>query len=78
LLTKTPKNNSQWFDEKQFQDIGSSALFTMILNMVFMTILFSANYDHLDGVISLLWFPLYIFSSLLFFSLGNLILTGRN
>ena len=75
LWSKIKQENREWFDEKQFQDISRSALVTLALEAVLMTVLFSTNFSHLDGVISLIWFPLYIFSSLLFFSLGNLVRT---
>lgn len=77
LITKLKEEHRQWYDEKQIQDIGISAFLTLILSVVLMTVLFILNYSNLSGVVSLLWLPLYLFSILLFFSLGNLYLTGK-
>ena len=78
LITKLQEKDRQWVDEKQIQDIGKSAFLTLGISAIFMTLLFIFNYSNLNGVISLLWFPLYLFSVLLFFALGNLYFTGRN
>jgi len=78
VLVKFQEKTSQWYDEKQIQDIGKSAFLTLAMSLVFMTGLFIANYNHLGGVVSILWLPLYLFSVLLFFSLGNLYFTGKD
>jgi hypothetical protein len=77
LITKLQEKDRQWYDEKQLQDVGRSAFLTLILSIVFMTGLFIANYQNLGGVISIIWLPLYLFSVLLLFSLGNLYFNGR-
>jgi hypothetical protein len=61
VLTKLQEEKRQWYDEKQFQDVGKSAFLTLILSVIFMTVLFVANYHNLNGIISMAWFPLYIY-----------------
>jgi hypothetical protein len=78
LITKLQEEQRQWYDEKQLQDIGKSALLTLILTVVFMTVLFIANYHNLGGVISILWLPFYLFSVLFLFSVGNLYFSCRD
>ncbi len=78
LITKLQEEHRHWYDEKQIQDIGKSAFLTLVLSVILMAMLFLINYSNLSGVVSLLWLPLYLFSVLLFFSLGNLYLTGKD
>lgn len=77
FLTKLQEENRQWYDEKQFQDVGRSAFLTLIVNVITMTLLFVVNYTNLDGVIRLAWLPLYLFSTLFVFSLSNLYFSNR-
>lgn len=77
LWVKLQEKTRQWYDEKQIQDIGKSAFLTLILSVVFMMLLFLANYHNLGGVISILWLPLYLFSVLFLFSFGNLYFSGK-
>ena len=78
LITKLQEKNRQWYDEKQLQDIGKSAFLTLVISVVFMTLLFIANYNILGGVVSILWLPLYLFLVLFLFSLGNLYFSGKD
>lgn len=78
FLIKFQEKTSQWFDEKQLQDIGKSAFLTLVLSVIFMIVLFITNYNNLSGVVSILWLPLYIFSVLFLFSLGNLYFSGKD
>jgi len=72
LFTKLQEKDRQWYDEKQMQDVGKSAFLTLLLTVFFMILLFVLNYNNLGGVISITWLPLYLFSALFLFSLGNL------
>lgn len=65
------------YDEKQLHDISKSAILTLLISVFFMTMLFISNFKNLDGVVSILWFPLYLFMILLFFSLGNFYFFGK-
>jgi len=77
FLIKLREKDRQWYDEKQLQDVGKSAFLTLILSIVFMVFLFAANYHQLDGVVSILWLPLYLFLVLFLFSLGNLYFSAQ-
>lgn len=77
LITKLQEENQQWYDEKQQQDVGRSAFGTLLLSVVIMTVLFYANYGNLGGVVSVVWLPLYLYSVLFLFSLGNLYFTNK-
>jgi len=76
-INKLQEKPRQWYDEKQMQDVGKSAFFTLVLSVIFMMVQFTANYDDLAGVIRMVWFPQTLFLILLFFSLGNLYFTAR-
>jgi len=72
IVTKLREKDRQWVDEKQLQDMGRSALLTLVANSLFMVILFLINIQNLDGIIRLQWLPLHLFSQMTLFSLGNL------
>jgi hypothetical protein len=72
LIIKFQEKDRQWFDEKQSQDIGKSALMTLGMNTVLLIVLFAFNIQYLNGIISMLWMPIYLFSTLFLFSLGNI------
>jgi len=72
LATKFQEKDRQWFDEKQSQDIGKSALMTLLVNTILLIVLFFSNFKHLNGIISMLWLHIYLFAVLFLFSLGNI------
>ena len=72
LLTKLREKDRQWWDEKQLHDIGKSALITMLTDTVLLFLLFMFNFYRLDGVVSVLWLPIYLFATIFVFSLGNI------
>ena len=69
LTTKLKNNSGDVFDEKQFNDLKKAGLFTWIFSVIFLLILYISNFSNLNGWLSLYWLPLYIFSSLVLFSL---------
>jgi len=77
LVTKLSEKDRQLFDEKQRLDVGKSAFLTLIIITFLMFGVFLYNLGHLEGVIRMLWFPLYLFNSLFIFSLGNLFFSRR-
>lgn len=77
VLTKFKEKDREWWDEKQLQDVGKSALQTLLIDTAFMLMLFISNYNHLDGVISILWLPLYLFATIFLFSVGNLFFSRK-
>jgi hypothetical protein len=78
LLIKFREKITEWYDEKQIQDIGKSSFMTLVASVIFMILLFALNYGNLDGVVSILWLPLYVFMVLFLFSLGNLYFSKRS
>jgi hypothetical protein len=72
LIIKFQEKDRQWFDEKQSQDIGKSALMTLGMITVLLFVLFAVNFRQPNGIISMLWMPIYLFSTLFLFSLGNI------
>lgn len=78
LVTKLQEKHRQWYDEKQLADVGKSAFLTLIISVIFMVVLFFANYSSLGGVVSILWLPLYLFWVLLLFSAGNWYFNNRS
>jgi hypothetical protein len=77
LVTKLQEKNRQWYDEKQVLDVGRSAFLTLISSVIIMTLLFVFNYNNLEGIIRLIWLPLYLFSTLFIFSISNLYFSTR-
>jgi hypothetical protein len=77
VITKIREKDRQWFDEKQQRDLGKSALLTLIVVTLLMITLFLSNLKNLTGVISLNWFPFYLFGVLFVFSCGNLFYSSR-
>ncbi|MFH1890959.1 MAG: hypothetical protein ABIJ91_05370 [Candidatus Kuenenbacteria bacterium] len=78
LSIKLKENISDWYDEKQIQDIGKSSFMTLIISVVFMILLFALNFNNLNGVISMIWLPLYLFFVLTLFSFGNLYFSKKD
>ena len=76
-VTKLREQDRQWFDEKQRQDIGRSALLTLVINTSYMIVLFFANYQNTGGILSILWLPLHFFGVMALFSLGNIFFSSR-
>ncbi len=77
LVIKMREKDKQLYDEKQRLDIGRSAFLTQIIETIFMVLLFALNFNYLDGVISMIWLPLFLFSEILIFSLGNLYFSNK-
>ena len=72
LLIKVKEKPSQWYDEKQWQDITRSALITMVLSIPIMALLYLVGYGIPYNPITMLWFPFYLFLVLFIFSLSTL------
>lgn len=75
FFVKMKEKEKILYDEKQAQDIGRSSILTLISSLVFMGVLFYANFQNLSETLSVLWFPIFAFfvlftfsSSILYFS----------
>jgi hypothetical protein len=72
IMMKRKEKISEWYDEKQKQDITRASLITILLSIPGMAVLFLVNYFMADGSISILWFPYYLFLMLFLFSASML------
>jgi len=77
LFTKFQEGDRQWFDEKQSQDIGKSALMTLIVTTLLMLILFISYLWNLSPVVQMVWLPIHLYATILIFSIGNLYLNKK-
>lgn len=77
VFLKLHDEQKQFLDEKQWQDLGRSALLTLAACTMLLILLFFANLKNLSGMLSQLWLPLYLFSALFTFSIGNLLQMGQ-
>ncbi len=78
LIIKLKERISEWYDEKQYQDITKASLVTLIASIIIMTAIFLIQYfiDAFD-FITITWFPFYIFLVLLLFSSSTLYFSKR-
>jgi hypothetical protein len=76
-ITRIRERSEVWWDEKQGQDMGKSALLTLGVETVLLLLLFTFTFGDLAGVVRMLWLPIYIFSVVFVFSLGNLFFSSR-
>ncbi|MBC8182422.1 hypothetical protein H8E88_15085 [candidate division KSB1 bacterium] len=61
LMLKRTQKISDWYDEKQSQDIARASLTTILLSIPGMALLFLINYFLTGASISIIWFPYYLF-----------------
>jgi hypothetical protein len=74
---KMGEKERQWFDEKQQQDLGKSALISLFVVTLIMLVIYIGGLPELNGLIQFNWLPIYLFSVIFFFSLGNLYFSSR-
>ncbi len=73
LVIKTREKISEWYDEKQYQDLIKSSLISLIVSILFLLIIFILQYAFKNfELLDLIWFPLYFFFVLLLFSATTL------
>ena len=68
FLIKRKEKVGEWYDEKQFADIARSSLNTMAVSIPCMAGVFALSFVGIENILSALWFPFYVFISLLLFS----------
>ncbi len=66
------KNSSDIFDEKQRYDISRAGITTWLLSIPCMLIMFLFYYFNMFEFESILWFPYYLFMTLLIFSASTM------
>lgn len=73
LIIKIMEGISEWYDEKQYQDITRASLVTLIASIIVMAAIFVIQYFvSAFTIMSEIWFPFYIFLVLLLFSASTL------
>jgi len=76
-IIKIKEKDREWWDEKQSQDVGKSALLTLGMDTLVLLALFVFNIRDLDGAVRMIWLPMYLFASIFTFSLGNLFFSSK-
>ena len=79
LFMKYREKIINWYDEKQFQDIGKSSLVSLVLSMFFLITIYLMSFSnsHLSHYLSLLWFPVYFYFNLFVFAGSVLVFSKR-
>lgn len=72
FIIRVREKTRDWHYRKQIQDIGRSSFLALALSVAIMSLLFFLNFNNLNGAVSVLWLPFYVFLALCLFSLGNL------
>lgn len=73
LVIKLNERITEWYDEKQYQDITRASLVTLIASIIIMALIFIAQYFVSSlNFFNEIWFPFYIFLVLLLFSASTL------
>ncbi len=69
LVIKIRERVTEWYDEKQFQDVTKAGLVSFLSSIVILAIFFVIqNTLSKFPLLSVIWFPLYFFIALLIFS----------
>ena len=78
LIIKLRERTSEWYDEKQYQDITRSSLVAIVMSIIFLLIVFIIQYIFGNfELLNFIWFPLYFFFILLLFSSITLFFNKR-
>lgn len=78
FLTKRKQKLTEWYDEKQITDIARGALFTLVLTVFITNIFYFLSSAKVINISTALWYPEYLFLTLLFFSGSTLYLSKRS
>ncbi len=69
LLIKIRERVTEWYDEKQFQDVTKAGFISFLSSIVILAIFFVVqNIFKKFALLGVIWFPLYFFIALLIFS----------
>ena len=78
LIIKLREKTGEWYDEKQYQDITRSSLVALMMSIILLLIVFIIQYIFGDfELLNFIWFPLYLFMTLLLFSSTTLFFNKR-
>jgi hypothetical protein len=77
LVIKARERVTEWYDEKQFQDVTKAGLISFLSTIIILAIFFVLqNTLTKFPLLNVIWFPLYFFISLLIFS-GTIIYMNK-
>ncbi|MGZ5471898.1 MAG: hypothetical protein ACXWE0_09510, partial [Nitrososphaeraceae archaeon] len=77
LVLKVRERVTEWYDEKQFQDVTKAGLISFISSIIILAIFFVIqNTLSKFLLLNVIWFPLYFFMALLIFS-GTIIYLNK-
>ena len=68
LIIKIRERVTEWYDEKQFQDVTKAGLVSFLSSIAILAIFFVFQNTCKFPLLSVIWFPLYFFIALLIFS----------
>lgn len=77
LYTKRRAKIKEWYDEKQFIDISRGALVALVASILIVAVMFLLSILGLIKTEIIIWFPVYLFVTLLVFSGSTLYLSKR-
>ncbi len=78
LVIKLRERISEWYDEKQYQDLTKSSFVVLMVSVIFLLVIFILQYVYSNfELLNFIWFPLYFFFVLLSFSAMNLFLNKK-
>jgi hypothetical protein len=78
LVLKLKERPTDWYDEKQFQDISKAGLISMFATVPYLAAIYILNYSMPKGPIQILWFPFYLYFVMLVFSLSSLYFSWKD
>jgi hypothetical protein len=77
LVIKIRERVTEWYDEKQFQDVTKAGLVSFLSSIIILTIFFVLqNAFKKFLLLNVIWFPLYFFIALLIFS-GTILYSSK-
>lgn len=68
LVIKVRERVTEWYDEKQFQDVTKAGFVSFLSSMAILAIFFVIQNISKFLILNVIWFPLYFFIALLIFS----------
>ena len=77
MVMKRKERPAEWYDEKQFRDLSTAGLLTLLVSLPVVAAMYTANFISPDTPLSVLWFPFYVHFVLVFFSGATLYLRER-
>ncbi|MGB8451658.1 MAG: hypothetical protein WCD89_04930 [Anaerocolumna sp.] len=77
FFTKRKERPSEWYDEKQFTDVSRGAFFTLIITVLITIVFYFLSSFKIVNTGTALWFPEYLFLTLLLFSGSTLYLSKK-